>query len=190
MTDEASGHDESPAVAALAIQLSRLRQQIDSLTAKLDGITGKQQRHDTLLADVSQLRKQIDTILDVLDTDKEASPATWFWLTMPEQERQAKLDELHDWVETVLRQHYPDYLANQIKPCWPNHPEAIWELSWLYQLWSLTYLTSRSAPKDAADWHDRWTPGVIRRLTSVMTNCRDGCRRSPPRSASAANSPT
>lgn len=30
-----------------------------------------------------------------------------------------------------------------------------------YQLWTLTYLTDRSAPKDAADWHDRWVSGVI-----------------------------
>src|SRR5258708_2932016 len=28
-----------------------------------------------------------------------------------------------------------------------NHPEARWELTWLYRLWTITYLTSRSAPK-------------------------------------------
>jgi hypothetical protein len=37
----------------------------------------------------------------------------------------------------------PDYLADHVKPCWPNHPEARWELTWLYQLWTLTYLTTR-----------------------------------------------
>jgi|GEM_PF-4363846 len=29
--------------------------------------------------------------------------------------------------------HYPDYLAGHIRPCWPNHPEARWELAWLHQ---------------------------------------------------------
>ena len=24
-------------------------------------------------------------------------------------------------------------------PCWPNHPEASWELAWLHQRWSPTY---------------------------------------------------
>jgi len=37
--------------------------------------------------------------------------------------------------------------------------------------------TMRSMPKDADDWHDRWSPGVSRRLTTVMTSCRAGCRR-------------
>jgi hypothetical protein len=35
-----------------------------------------------------------------------------------------KFAELSDWVETVLRTQYPDYLAGQIRPCWPSHPEA------------------------------------------------------------------
>ena len=79
-------------------------------------------------------------------------------------EREEKFGELFDWVETVLRAQYPGYLADQIRPCWPNHPEARWELAWLYQLWSAAYLAKRPAPRDAADWHDRWSPGVFRRL--------------------------
>ena len=51
--------------------------------------------------------------------------------------------ELFDWVETVLRTQYPDYLADQIRACWPDHPEARWELAWLYQQWSLTYLADQ-----------------------------------------------
>jgi len=44
----------------------------------------------------------------MLDAENEASPAQWFWLTMTEEEREAKFSELHDWVETVLREQYPD----------------------------------------------------------------------------------
>ncbi len=62
-------------------------------------------------------------------TEEDESSRPWFWLTMPEQEREEKFSELSDWVETVLRAQYPDYLANQIRPCWPNHPEARWELT-------------------------------------------------------------
>lgn len=187
--DEREGRDEAPTVAALAIQLSRLRQQIETVNATLDGLAGTQQRHAAVLSDVAELRKQIESILAILDADNNAAPATWFWLTMSDEEHQEKLDELNDWVETVLRQQYPDYLTNQIKPCWPNHPEARWELTWLYQLWSIIYLTSRSAPKDAADWHDRWTPGVIHRLSNLMAGCRGNCRR-PPHHAPAESAPT
>ena len=66
---------------------------------------------------------------------------------MTDQKRDERLSELSDWVETVLRTQYPGYLADQIRPCWPNHPEARWELTWLYQLWTLAYLTKRPAPK-------------------------------------------
>ena len=95
---------------------------------------------------------------------------------MTEREQSEKFSELTDWVEAVLRVQYPGYIAEQLKPCWPNHPEARWELSWLYQLWTLTYLTKHPAPKDAADWHDRWLQGVICRIGVIMRGCERGCR--------------
>jgi hypothetical protein len=176
MTDQAEGRDDSPAVAALAIELSRARCEIDSLTSKLDRLTADHRRHSTVLSDLAKIRQQIQQILTLLNTENEASPARWFWLTMADDEREAKFSELYDWVETILRQQYPDYLADQIRLCWPNHPEARWELTWLYQLWTLTYLTTRPMPRDAGDWHDRWTPGVIRRLSHVMAHCGSECR--------------
>jgi hypothetical protein len=88
-------------------------------------------------------------------------------------------DDMFDWVETTPREQYPDCLADQIRPCWPNHREARWVLAWLYQQWSLTYLAKRPAPRDAADWHDRWFPGVLRRLSQVMTPCEETCQRQP-----------
>ena len=89
-----------------------------------------------MLRDVNDLKQQIERILDILDAERDASPAAWFWPTMSDQEREAKFSELYDWVETVLREQYPNYLADHIKPCWPNHPEARWELTWLYRLWT------------------------------------------------------
>lgn len=173
MTGEPPGDSDSASLTALAIQVSRLRQELDALAST-------QQRHGAALTDVADLKEQIERILAILGTERDTSPATWFWLTMTDQEREEKFSELYDWVETVLRQQYPDYLAGHIKPCWPNHPEARWELTWLYQLWTLTYLSDQSAPKDGADWHDRWTPGVIRRLSQVMLRCRDGCSHQNP----------
>jgi hypothetical protein len=82
-----------------------------------------QQRHGAVLRDVNDLKQQIERILDILDADRDASPAAWFWPTMSDQEREAKFSELYDWVETVLREQYPSYLADHIKPCWPNHPK-------------------------------------------------------------------
>lgn len=177
MTQPPQGRDGSPSVAALAVQVNALRRDVESLAAKVGTFARMQREHATALNDISDLRHQVEQILAILTDQDDAAPATWFWLRMSEQEHTEKLSELTDWVETMLRAQYPDYLADQIRPCWPNHPEARWELAWLYHLWSAAYLAERPAPKDAADWHDRWSPGVIRRLTAVMNRCERICLR-------------
>ena len=180
MTDPPQGRDGSPSVAALAIHLNGLRRDVESLATKVGTLASTQRKHAALLDDITELRRQVGQILAHLTEDEDASPAAWFWLTMNDEERDEKFAELLDWVETVLRVQYPDYLAEQIRPCWPNHPEARWELAWLYQLWSLAYLAKRPAPKDAADWHDRWSPGVIRRLGQLMRRCEGTCHQRQP----------
>jgi hypothetical protein len=179
VTDTPQARDGSPSIAALAVQINSLRREVESLAAKLNGLATKQRDHAAALNDVTDLRRQIEQILALLTEQDHASPVTWFWLTMTDQECNEKFSELFDWVETVLRPQYPDYLAEHIRQCWPNHPEARWELAWLYQLWSAAYLAERRAPKDAADWHDRWTPGVLRRLSLVMSRCEVDCQRQP-----------
>jgi len=179
MTDPPQGRDQSPAVAALAVRVDGLRRRIETLATSIDDLTSPQQAHGTVLDGIAELRRQVEQILAILGNDDEPSSGEWFWLTMTGHQRGARLSELSDWVETVLRTQYPGYLAGQIRSCWPNHPEARWELAWLYQLWTRTYLTSRPAPKDAADWHDRWTPGVIRRLAQVMRRCEETCPHQP-----------
>jgi hypothetical protein len=177
VTQPPQSRDGSPSVAALAVQVNALRRDLEALAAKVSTFGRMQREHATALNDISDLRHQVEQILAILSDQDDAAPATWLWLRMTEQERNEKLSELSDWVETVFRAQYPDYLADQIKPCWPNHPEASWELAWLYHLWSAAYLAERPTPKDAADWHDRWSPGVIRRLSQVMIGCERACQR-------------
>lgn len=175
MTKPTEGHDGPPSVAALAIHVNSLRREIEDLATKVGGLVAKQREHTAVLHDLTDLRNQVEQILATL-TEEDEAPRTWFWLTMSDQERDEKFAELRDWVETVLRVQYPDYLADHIRPCWPNHPEARWELAWLYQLWYRAYLADRPEPRDAADWHDRWLPGVLRHLSLTMRRCRVGCQ--------------
>lgn len=178
MTGPSEGRDgASPSVAALAISVDQLGREAETLASKVNDLAGTQRQHAVLLQGLAELRQQIDQILAVLREQGHDAPATWFWLTMTKQEREAKFDELTDWVDTVFRVQYPDYTAGRIRPCWPNHSEARWELAWLYQQWSLAYLAETRALRDAADWHDRWSPGVIFRLTTVMGKCADGCTK-------------
>lgn len=184
MTDPSTGRDGSPAVAALATHLNKLSRDFKSLAAKVDALASTQQDHAVVLNGIAELRHQVEQIHAILAEEDNESPAIWFWLTMSEQERDEKLAELSDWVETVFRAHYPDYLADQIRRCWPNHPEARWELGWLYQQWTLAYLAKRPVLRDAADWHDRWSPGALHRLSRVMSHCEAGCVRHPSLTAS------
>jgi len=164
-------------IAALAIEVGALRHDVESLATRTDEIARTQHKHTGAFDAIPELRRQVERILALLTDDNQDEPAGWFWLTLDGQAREDKLGELSDWVDAVLRAQYPGYLAEQIRPCWPGHPEALWELTWLYQLWCRAYLTKRPAPKDAADWHDRWAPGVLRRLGQVMSRCEGACQR-------------
>jgi hypothetical protein len=179
MTDPPQSRDGRPSVAALAVRVSALCRDVETVTAKADVLTRTQQEQSVVLDGVGELRRQVERILALLREDDQNTPAGWFWLTMDDQARQEKFGELSDWVNTVLRTQYPGYLTDQIRPCWPNHPEALWELAWLYQLWSHAYLTKRPAAKNAADWHDRWITGVLRRLSALMAECGDACQNQP-----------
>jgi hypothetical protein len=185
MTSPPEDRDGSAAVAALAVRVDGLRRRIETLATKVDVLASTQQEHAVVLDGIAELRQQVEQILSILNAEDEASPTDWLWLTMTDQKRDERFSELSDWVETVLRTQYPDYTAAQIRPCWPHHPEARWELSWLYQLWTRAYLTPRPAAKDAADWHDRWSPGVIRRLSQIMRQCQETCQRQPRHQAPA-----
>jgi hypothetical protein len=179
MTGPPQGHDGPPSVAALAVQVSALRHDVETIATEADALTQTQQEHAVVLEAFGDLRREVERILTLLTDDDQDTPAGWFWLTMDGQAREEKIGELSDWVETVFRAQYPGYLDEQVRSCWPNHPEALWELSWLYQLWSRAYLTKRPAPKNAADWHDRWSPGVLRRLGQVMNRCEGACHSRP-----------
>lgn len=181
MTDRDATGGGSPSLAALAIQVSNLHRGVDSLTTRTDALARTQKEHAAVLEGIAELRDQVEKVLNILSEDDEDSSEPWFWLTMDDQAREYRYSELHDWVETVLRAEYPDYLNGQVLPCWPNHPEARWELGCLYQLWHAAYLAKRPVLKDAADWHDRWSPGVIRRLATVMGRCESSCQRHPRR---------
>lgn len=175
MTEQYEGRGGTPSVAAVAVHVDALRRNVEDLAAKVGAVAAKQREHTALLHDLSDLRHQVEQILDTLTEGEDDSPPTWFWLTMSDQERDEKLSELSDWVETVLRVQYPGYLADCIRTCWPNHPEARWELTWLYHLWSRAYLDEHPAPRDSAEWHDRWFPGLQSRLSRVMNRCEPRC---------------
>jgi hypothetical protein len=68
--------------------------------------------------------------------------------------------QLTDWVGW-LRSRYP--LATEIRPCWPEHPEIVEELTALWLAWQHAYADPDATLTAAADWHDRWLSGLLHR---------------------------
>ncbi|MGY2876384.1 hypothetical protein ACVW00_003574 [Marmoricola sp. URHA0025 HA25] len=55
-------------------------------------------------------------------------------------------------------------MAMKIPPCWSNHPEIVEELTALWLAWQAAYEEPDPSLTAAADWHDRWLPGVLHRI--------------------------
>ena len=117
----------------------------------------------------SQVEAQTATLAKALAAGPRAQAPTWAGLS-PE-DHATRVAELTQWVDGMLRPSYPDSAP---AACWPHHWQAIWELSTLAAEWRRIY--QRPAPDlaGALDFHDRWLPGVARRLTAIQADCITG----------------
>lgn len=140
----------------------------------LDPLADQLLKHAQLL---SQLRRDLDELANVT-TDTTAdlltriseldgvagpgrSPTAWSWRNLGPGATEQLTKELSSWVNWI-RCRYP--LARKVPACWSEHPEVVEELTALWLAWQYAY-EERDAPLTAAaDWHDRWLPGVLHRL--------------------------
>ena len=154
------------ATAALAVQVAALRGQVRLINERLDraGLTG-----DLNLA--GRLADLARTVTEALDTPPRG-PAAPYWIGLDPQDHAARLAELTQWADTVLR---PEYGGYQLRGCWVNHPHAIWELSTLAAEWHHTYSRKRPSLDRALEFHDRWLPGTMRRIADITRRCNPEC---------------
>jgi hypothetical protein len=154
------------AAAALAAQVASLRGQVRAIFARLDraGIAG-----DRNLA--AELRDLADFVTEALDTRTPGTAAPC-WTGLDPQEHAARLAELHQWADTVLRREYGGY---PLPECWASHPHAIWELSTLAAEWHRTYHRKRPDLNRALEFNDRWLPGTMRRVNDITQRCKPEC---------------
>ena len=190
---------ESDPIAALTAQLEELRGQlarsqgdIGHLKARLETDSGQVMM---LRVEIKQLGGEIEEItkfageieklgekLDQAVSKRQAadSPAP-YWFSLTREEQAARLIELRTWVDQVAYAQYPGYMA-RLAPCWANHPEAVWELSTLRAEWDRIYGDEDNRDlKGALNWHDKWFPGVLSRLSAWIKCDELGCRAKPVR---------
>jgi hypothetical protein len=65
---------------------------------------------------------------------------------------------------------YPD-AAQGLPDCWLWHPDVVEELLWLMHAWLAAYRDDKATVSLAGDWHDRYRPGVVRRITTTTGRC-------------------
>jgi hypothetical protein len=151
---------------------------------------------------ISQLRRDLDSLAHEA-TDSVAglvsrlediesrtvtagrAPTAWCWRTVGQHGAEELWTQLIAWVAWI-RNRYP--LARKIPPCWADHPELVEELTALWLAWQHAYEDKDAPLTAAADWHDRWLPGVLYRLEHgpFALDCANEHR---PRPAAAYASP-
>jgi hypothetical protein len=107
-------------------------------------------------------------------------------------------EQLRAWVRDVLGGVYQLVAApgpaaplpsgqagHKIPPCWAEHRDLVAELAWLAQEWIRLYRTPYGTPSRAGDWHDRYLPGLRRRLSvsTAMPCIRKGQHVTPEAAA-------
>jgi hypothetical protein len=171
---------EAVPIAALAGQLDQLRAELSryegevgSLRARLHEDSGQVLM---LRLQVKQLGEKLEAAIARRNADEPPAPS---WLGLSREEHGTRLAELRGWVDRVGRVQYPGYFE-KLPPCWPNHPEAVTELSNVMTEWIRVYGDEENRDLAAALWwHERWLPGVLSRLAAAVKCDVAGCRRLP-----------
>ncbi|MGH9115636.1 MAG: DUF4913 domain-containing protein [Acidimicrobiales bacterium] len=125
------------------------------------------------------ISRRLDEADDANDEDsRNGQVQPWCWRNLGPTAQAELRQQLGDWI-SWLRSRYP--LARRIPNCWDQHPEIIEELTALWLAWQAAY-TEPDPPLTApADWHDRWLPGLLRRLEHgpFALDCRESHNARP-----------
>ena len=159
-----------------------------------DPIGRELMRHAQL---ISQLRHDLDELAssatdiaadlvsrleELADTESGSRTVrSWCWRELGPKAEEELWTQLTDWVGW-LRSRYP--LAKKIPVCWKEHPEIVEELTALWLAWQYAYSDPDAPLTAAADWHDRWLPGLLHRLQhgAFALNCSESHQDRPSRS--------
>jgi len=161
------------ALALLTSRLSEISEQLGSsrLAARVEAAEETIGGHATLLAATSDLAREVSRLSATIagqgsppaGQPVSVHPRQPVWAAMNQTEYADALRDLARWVTGVVFRRYP-VTAVLLPPCWPAHPAAVEELDWLYWDWTGWALHPDARSRDAADWHDRWLPGVLARI--------------------------
>lgn len=144
------------AVAGLASEVEALRRAVDPVPGRI--------------ADLARLTADLSAqVRDLTVAPKPGAMPSW--LVAPEDQdlTRALLMELDAWVAVVLLRYADAAVA--LPECWLWHPDIVEELLWLMHAWLAAYQGEKASVALVGDWHDRYRPGVVRRVKSLAGSC-------------------
>lgn len=162
-----NGKPVDPAASAAAV--SGLAREVEGLRRRqgeLDGLSGKLRN---LARVVQDLADQVKATRTPTGSGEDAGCRSWLAAPVGPDVVRPVLDELVGWVINVFL-HYPDARA-VLSECWLWHPDIVEELLWLMTAWQSAYAGETATVFQAADWHDRYRPGVVKRIKTAAGTC-------------------
>lgn len=159
-----SSHDDTTyataaAVAGLAREVEGLRRAVEPMR----GLTGQVEDLARVVAELAQ------RVATTVHRARPAGAPSWLDLPADIDAAQSLLADLVEWMaEVYLR--YGDAVKS-FPDCWLWHPEVVEELLWLMCAWTAAYRDETATVALAGDWHDRYRPGVVRRIKQVVGTC-------------------
>ncbi|TNC20895.1 hypothetical protein [Amycolatopsis alkalitolerans] len=165
------------AVAGLAREVEALRMAMEAVSPLPEQVRALHEQVAPLPAQVTKLAKVVKTLVDQAGPQEQGSktrPLSWLDLDDgPEDDAvaaaQEVLTELSVWLIRVFLR-YPDG-ATAVPECWWWHPDVVEELVCLMRAWVAAYVDKDATVGRAADWHDRYRPGVVKRIKAATGNC-------------------
>jgi hypothetical protein len=156
--------DIDAALTRLAAQVDRLDRHLIDRTADLDKLRDDVDAHSRTLADLADLVRRLHAV-DPGRDDTPVEEAAPDWLTVTDIDLAIGwLQSLVVWTRSVWTQYRP------LPGCWPWHPPVVAELLVCHHVWVAASV--QGMPAEAlATWHDRWRPGVARRLDGQLAAC-------------------
>jgi len=100
------------------------------------------------------------------------------WHELDPRQYAAHLADLAAWMDTFLAA-YPSAAAS-VRPCWKDHKDAVTELGLIWCEFTRIYTSERPSLDEALVFHDRWLPGVLKRVHQITANCATGCALTRP----------
>lgn len=151
-------HEQDPAIAVAG--LAREVQAMGELLKQLSVLPNR-------TAELSEVVEHLVGRVAERDIPQDVDgPISWLDLTGATE---PLLSDLISWMRRIYMR-YPD-AAQHLPDCWLWHPEVVEELLWLRQSWAVAYHPAAGSPQLAGDWHDRYRPGVVRRIREQVGAC-------------------